>query len=244
MIFLDEPTSGLDGQSAFNTVRFLRKLAAAGQAILVTIHQPSAQLFAQFDKLLLLTTGGKTVYFGDIGSNADAIKGYLKRNGAPCPPAANPAEHMIEVVTGVGGKGKDWNKVWLESEEHRILSTEIDDMVSHAAKEPTAVSDDRNEFAASKWSQTKLVTHRMNVSLYRNTEYVMNKFAMHVLLALLNGFTFWMIGDSLNDLQQKLFTVFNVIFISPGVIAQLQPLFIDRRDIFEAREKKSKMASL
>lgn len=71
----------------------------------------------------------------------------------------------------------------------------------------------------------------------------MNKFAMHVLLALLNGFTFWMIGDSLNDLQQNLFTVFNVIFVSPGVIAQLQPLFIDRRDIFEAREKKSKMVS-
>ena len=37
------------------------------------------------------------------------------------------------------------------------------------------------------------------------------------------------------------FTVFNVIFVSPGVISQLQPLFIDRRDIFEAREKKSKM---
>jgi hypothetical protein len=27
LIFLDEPTSGLDGQSAYNTVRFLRKLA-------------------------------------------------------------------------------------------------------------------------------------------------------------------------------------------------------------------------
>ncbi|KAK4699639.1 hypothetical protein P7C70_g6621, partial [Phenoliferia sp. Uapishka_3] len=40
LLFLDEPTSGLDGQSAFNIVRFLRKLAAAGQAILVTVHQP------------------------------------------------------------------------------------------------------------------------------------------------------------------------------------------------------------
>lgn len=42
LLFLDEPTSGLDGQSAYNVVRFLRKLAAAGQAILVTIHQPNA----------------------------------------------------------------------------------------------------------------------------------------------------------------------------------------------------------
>lgn len=31
LLFLDEPTSGLDSQSAFNIVRFLRKLAAAGQ---------------------------------------------------------------------------------------------------------------------------------------------------------------------------------------------------------------------
>jgi ATP-binding cassette subfamily G (WHITE) protein 2 (SNQ2) len=244
LIFLDEPTSGLDGQAAFNTVRFLRKLAAAGQAILVTIHQPSAQLFAQFDKLLLLAKGGKTVYFGDIGDNADTIKEYLSRNGATCPPEANPAEHMIEVVTGAGGKHNDWNQIWLESEEHKHLSTEIDTMVSHAAANPTSVNDDTNEFAASIWTQTKLVTQRMNVSLYRNTEYIMNKVAMHVLLALLNGFTFWMIGDSLTDLQQNLFTVFNVIFVSPGVIAQLQPLFIDRRDIFEAREKKSKMVSI
>lgn len=41
LIFLDEPTSGLDGQAAFNIVRFLRKLADVGQAVLVTIHQPS-----------------------------------------------------------------------------------------------------------------------------------------------------------------------------------------------------------
>ncbi|KAL1581635.1 hypothetical protein WHR41_09602 [Cladosporium halotolerans] len=114
-------------------------------------------------------------------------------------------------------------------------------MVKDSASRPSMVNDDGNEFAASMWTQTRLVTQRMNVSLFRNTEYVTNKFAMHILLALLNGFTFWMIGDSLNDLQQNLFTVFNVIFVAPGVISQLQPLFIDRRDIFEAREKKSKM---
>jgi ABC-type multidrug transport system permease subunit len=44
-------------------------------------------------------------------------------------------------------------------------------------------------------------------------------------------------------MQLRLFTVFNFIFVAPGVLAQLQPLFIERRDIYEAREKKSKMYS-
>ncbi|KAK9342235.1 ABC-2 type transporter-domain-containing protein [Lipomyces starkeyi] len=243
LIFLDEPTSGLDGQAAYNTVRFLRKLAEAGQAILVTIHQPSAQLFAQFDTLLLLAKGGKTVYFGDIGQNANTIKEYFGRYGAPCPPEANPAEHMIDVVSGDGdpSQAQDWNQIWLQSPEHAQLSKDLDHIVAEAVARPSEVNDDGKEFAASMWTQIKLVTHRMNVSLFRNTEYVDNKFAMHISLALLNGFTFWMIGDSLTDLQQNLFTIFNFIFVAPGVISQLQPLFIDRRDIYEAREKKSKM---
>ena len=53
LLFLDEPTSGLDGQSAFNVVRFLRKLPAAGQAILCTIHQPNSMLFEHFGELFL-----------------------------------------------------------------------------------------------------------------------------------------------------------------------------------------------
>lgn len=66
LLFLDEPTSGLDGQSSYMIVGFLQKLAATGQSIMCTIHQPSAALFAGFDMLLLLKAGGRTVYMGPI----------------------------------------------------------------------------------------------------------------------------------------------------------------------------------
>ncbi len=39
LLFLDEPTSGLDGQSAWNLVRFLRKLADQGQGY--SLYHPS-----------------------------------------------------------------------------------------------------------------------------------------------------------------------------------------------------------
>ena len=243
LIFLDEPTSGLDGQAAFNTLRFLKKLAAVGQAILVTIHQPSASLFEQFDTLLLLAPGGKTVYFGDIGSEAQTIKEYFGRYGAPCPSETNPAEHMIDVVSGTKSQGRDWNQVWLESPEHSTVTQELETIISEAAVNPPGTKDDPNEFALPLWEQTKLVTNRMNIALYRNIDYINNKFALHIGSALFNGFSFWMIGDSVSDLQLRLFTVFNFIFVAPGVIAQLQPLFIERRDIYEIRERKSKMYS-
>ncbi|KAI4939897.1 uncharacterized protein J4E92_001183 [Alternaria infectoria] len=241
LIFLDEPTSGLDGQAAFNTVRFLRKLADVGQAVLVTIHQPSALLFAQFDTLLLLAKGGKTVYFGDIGDNASTIKEYFERYDAPCPPGANPAEHMIDVVTGT--QGKDWHQVWLDSPEAARMHQDLDHIITDAAGKEPGTTDDGHEFATSLWTQTKIVTNRANVSMYRNVDYVNNKFALHIGTALLIGFSFWKIGNTVADQQLILFSLFNYIFVAPGVIAQLQPLFIDRRDIYETREKKSKMYS-
>lgn len=76
----------------------MEKLTRNGQAILCTIHQPSAMLFQRFDRLLLLAKGGKTVYFGEIGRNSRTLLNYFERNGGPkCPSGANPAEHMLEV---------------------------------------------------------------------------------------------------------------------------------------------------
>ena len=87
-------SKGLDSQSAFNIVRFLRKLAAAGQAILCTIHQPNSALFENLDRLLLLQKGGNTAYFGEIGQDAKILREYFAANGADCPHDVNVAEWM------------------------------------------------------------------------------------------------------------------------------------------------------
>lgn len=66
-------TSGLDGQSAYNIVRFMRRLVDGGQAVLCTIHQPSAVLFDAFDSLLLLAKGGRMTYFGESKSSSSLL---------------------------------------------------------------------------------------------------------------------------------------------------------------------------
>lgn len=56
-----------------------------------SIHQPSAELFQEFDRLLLLKKGGQTVYFGDIGNKSTTLIDYFQNNGGQsCPPDANP----------------------------------------------------------------------------------------------------------------------------------------------------------
>ncbi|KAJ6023722.1 hypothetical protein N7540_004519 [Penicillium herquei] len=239
LLFLDEPTSGLDGQSAFNIVRFLRKLVDGGQAVLCTIHQPSAVLFDAFDGLLLLAKGGRMTYFGETGNESKKILDYFARNGAPCPPDANPAEHIIEVVQGSATQNTDWVDVWSQSDERKRALEELEALNAAGLADPDYVEDTAN-FATSHWYQFKLVSKRLTIQIWRSPDYMWNKIVLHIFAALFSGFTFWKVGDGSFSLQLRLFAIFNFIFVAPGCINQMQPFFLQNRDIFETREKKSK----
>ena len=54
LLFLDEPTSGLDSYMALNIVMTLKSMAAKGRTIICTIHQPSSEVFAMFDRFVYL----------------------------------------------------------------------------------------------------------------------------------------------------------------------------------------------
>lgn len=56
----------LDSRGAKNLMRVLRRVAASGRTIICSIHQPSSEVFAMFDKVVLLD-GGELVYNDDLG---------------------------------------------------------------------------------------------------------------------------------------------------------------------------------
>ena len=94
-LLLDEPTSGLDARSAMQLIRQCRGLAASGRTVIMTIHQPREEAFDLFDKLLLLTKGGKLAYFGPA---KDARKYFTERSSVPSEDAANPADYVLDVL--------------------------------------------------------------------------------------------------------------------------------------------------
>ncbi|MBW0485660.1 hypothetical protein O181_025375 [Austropuccinia psidii MF-1] len=248
LLFLDEPTSGLDGQSAYNIVRFLRKLASAGQAILCTIHQPNALLFENFDRLLLLKAG-RCVYFGDIGPDSRHLCCYLARNGAPCPDNANPAEFMLEAIgagsgTALGGP-KDWADRWLESPEHEENKLEILRLKDASLKQYANMDEKKTKerrYATPFYYQLKVVMKRTNLSFFRNADYEVTRVFNHVSIGLLTGLTFLNVSSNIDGLQLRIFAIFQGVLLVPLVMAQVQPTFIMARNTY-LREASSKMYS-
>lgn len=181
LLFLDEPTSGLDSQTSWSICNLMETLTRDGQAILCTIHQPSAILFQRFDRLLLLAKGGRTVYFGEIGRNSQTLLDYFSGNGGPsCPPGANPAEHMLEVIGAASGAHTDidWPAVWRESKEYQEVRAELS-RLRELVNQPSAVMDsdasEHSEFAAPLRTQLFEVGKRVAQQYWRTPSYIYSK---------------------------------------------------------------------
>ncbi|KAJ5148631.1 hypothetical protein N7448_000209 [Penicillium atrosanguineum] len=250
LLFLDEPTSGLDSQSAFNIVRFLKKLAAAGQAILCTIHQPNSALFTSFDRLLLLQGGGECIYFGDIGLDSHILQEYFRRNGADCPPEANPAEWMLDAI-GAGQTRRigdqDWGEIWRTSPELEMLKEEIVWIKENRLQTVRRNSDPNvrvveKEYASPLWHQIKVVGQRTHLAFWRSRNYGFTRLFTHVVIALLSGLAFLQLDDSRSSLQYRIFVIFNVTVLPAIILQQVEPRYDLSRLIFY-RESASKTYS-
>ncbi|KAH7375513.1 ABC transporter CDR4 [Plectosphaerella cucumerina] len=248
LLFVDEPTSGLDSQTSWAILDLLEKLTKSGQAILCTIHQPSAMLFQRFDRLLFLAKGGRTVYFGDIGENSTTMTSYFERNGGfPCPEDANPAEWMLEVIGAAPGSSTDvnWFEAWRGSPEYAAVQAELQRLKDERAPTPpSSVAADKasyREFAASFVTQLKLVCHRVFQQYWRTPSYIYSKTALCVLVALFIGFVFYKAPNSIQGLQNQMFAIFNILTIFGQLVQQTMPYFVIQRSLYEVRERPSKV---
>lgn len=251
LLFLDEPTSGLDSQSAYSIVRFLKKLCRAGQAIVCTIHQPSSVLIEQFDMVLALNPGGNTFYFGPMGENGKEVTKYFADRGAHCPPSKNVAEFILETAARPhkrpDGTKIDWNQEWANSEEAARVLEEIDGLQRSRSRATEARSEKElkaiTEFAAPTWLQTVELTKRMFRQYWRDPSYVYGKLFVAVIIGIFNGFTFWKLGNTILDMQNRSFTSFLIVTIPPTIVNGVVPKMYQNLSLWQAREHPSRIYS-
>ncbi|KAG8164849.1 hypothetical protein KVR01_005124 [Diaporthe batatas] len=251
LLFVDEPTSGLDSQTSWAILDLLEKLTKSGQAILCTIHQPSAMLFQRFDRLLFLQKGGKTVYFGEIGENSKTMTSYFERNGAhPCPSEANPAEWMLEAIGAAPGSHTDidWFKTWKESPECAGVHKELQRLVDEGDKtdaESSPVHDKTSyrEFAAPFGKQLQEVLLRVFQQYWRTPSYIYSKAALCTGISLFIGLVFLNAPNTVQGLQNQMFAIFNILTVFGQLTQQQMPHFVVQRSLYEVRERPSKVYS-
>ncbi|KAJ5757976.1 P-loop containing nucleoside triphosphate hydrolase protein [Penicillium nucicola] len=239
LLFLDEPTSGLDSQAAFSIVFFLRKIAAEGIPIVCTIHQPSGMLFEMFDHVLLLASGGKTVYFGETGENAQHVRDYFAKNGAIMGKTDNPAEFIISTVAvKPENGGHDWVQTWNDSLERQVILDRISRLNEESASWIRQTSVDKDQqFALSLWHQTIAVTKRHWTAVWRNGLYNFSKLFKSIFFELFISFTFFKLGCDIQGLENHMLGILLIVWIIPAVAADIQAVWFEKWAIFEARER-------
>jgi len=155
VLFLDEPTSGLDSQAAYIVMKAVDQVAKSGRTVICTIHQPSAEIFSFFNKLILLKRGGQLVFFGP----ADKARDYfINIHPTPHLLAAdyNTADLVLDAVTlaqdqedstnelndldissleiGNGSRNRNLETLFKETDQWKTFISEIEEFAAHPSE--------------------------------------------------------------------------------------------------------------
>jgi ABC-type multidrug transport system permease subunit len=178
-------------------------------------------------------------YFGEIGQDSRTVIDYFESNGGPvCSSEANPAEYILESV-GAGNSGKvtqDWAEIWSNSKEAQALENELETIyttIDHT------VTRQVNTYAQPFWQQLKHVLYRMNISWWRSPSYNLGRLFNVCFIGLITGFSFWKVGNTPTDMQNRMFGLLTCLFMGNTMILLIQPRYMQERTWFR-REFASK----
>jgi hypothetical protein len=172
---------------------------------------------------------------------------YFGDRGVQCPPSKNVAEFILETaakpVKRKDGSRINWNEEWLKSDNAKGVLQEIERVKSERSQKAPAQQDaeEESEFAAPVWLQTTMLTKRTFVQQWRDPSYVYGKLFTAVIIGIFNGFTFYQLGNSIGDMQNRMFTSFLIILIPPTIVNAVVPKFYQNMALWQARELPSRI---
>lgn len=180
--------------------------------------------------ILALNPGGNVFYFGPVGENGSTVVNYFADRGVQCPPTKNVAEFILETAAkkprGKDGKRIDWNEQWRMSAEARDVEEQIEGLkLTRSRSAGAQKKQDGTEFAAPVWEQTYELTKRQFRQYWRDPSYLYGKIFVSVIVGIFNGFTFWQLGNSTQDMQNRMFTLFLIVVIPPTIVNGVVPKF-------------------
>jgi len=230
VVFLDEPTSGLDSAAAMKLMEHIVKLCNSGYTIICTIHQPSSDIWAIFDKLLLLTKG-EEVFFGKA---ADAIN-YFSSIEHDCPEHYNPADYFLQLINTDFEGHVDTNDL-VQRFKQNVKYQQVLEGIQKTTNDFSMLKekDDGKVFENSFIHQFLVLSRRNLENNARNPGIYGVRLAMYIMLSAMVGFMYWNLGDKYDyqSITSRISLLFYVaaflVFMSVAVL----PFFIMDRAVF------------
>uniref|UniRef100_A0A0L0NS41 ABC transporter domain-containing protein n=1 Tax=Candidozyma auris TaxID=498019 RepID=A0A0L0NS41_CANAR len=234
ILFLDEPTSGLDTATSKSILTLLHELAEQGTTIILTIHQPSKEMFWQFDSMVLLARGGFVVYNGDV----NGMPQYFEKLGYACPTTVNFADHVLDVVSKNPEESKDeamarvnlmiqnWKKIEVANEKNSILTNDLDLSRYRPKSVPT-------------WVAFKTVLHRTTIVSLRSVDVMFARVFQVCALGAIYAIFFAPLKNNVQGISDRLGltqSVINLYFC--GLLNNLG-IYPYQRDLFHQEYKDS-----
>lgn len=162
-------------------------MTASGKTVVCTIHQPSSEVFAMFDRVLLLADG-RTVFLGPIKEALD----FFARLNYPCPANFNPADFFIFSLATVPGKedeSRARNRFICDAFDRSPAAQEIRDVLPKEKNLNISENQDildklknekRSPYKASWLQQFLAVFWRSLISFLRDPQIIIVKAASSV----------------------------------------------------------------
>lgn len=192
ILFVDEPTSGLSSMDSMNVLDLLKEQALMGRLVIITIHQPSSDMFKMFDRTLVLDKGGYTVYYGNPVEAISYFKITSQQanfSAIQCETCGNlNPESVLHIVDArvVDEYGKltyhrrispaEWHDFFKANIRQEVLAPNTDDI------------PERNTRIAGRLQQLKIFFKRDLLSKLSNAQYLLINFIEAPLLAIIIGY--------------------------------------------------------
>ncbi|KAI8435268.1 hypothetical protein MSG28_003607 [Choristoneura fumiferana] len=246
LMFCDEPTSGLDSFMAQNVIQVLKGLAQKGKTVVCTIHQPSSELYAMFDKLLIMADG-RVAFLG----SPDQATDFFRELGAACPANYNPADHFIQILAGVPGREETTRHTvdtvctaFAKSELGCSIAAEAENALLHERKisagwaetawNNTSLRKRRSPYKVSWWAQFRAVLWRSWLSVTKEPMLIKVRFLQTIMVSILIGVIFFgqhLDQDGVMNINGAIFMfltnmTFQNIFAVINVFCSELPIFI------------------
>uniref|UniRef100_H3GD44 ABC transporter domain-containing protein n=1 Tax=Phytophthora ramorum TaxID=164328 RepID=H3GD44_PHYRM len=242
MTLMDEISTGLDSATAFDIITTQRSIAKTlGKTVVISLLQPSPEIFALFDNVLILNAG-EVMYHGP----RDHALPYFESLGFQCPPHRDTADFLLDLGTNQQVKYQnalpvgmtkhprwpfEFGQFFQRSGMYRHTLARLDgpwkdELISSAAEFIEFTPTFQQTFVQNAMA----VTRRQMVIAIRNKAFIHVRGFMVIVIALLYGSLFYQLEPT--DVQVTMGVLFqSLFFLGLGQYAQV-PGYCSIRAIF------------